>query len=237
MKGLCRLLRPKKYHGKLIVIDGTDGSGKATQLELLVDRLHQDGFNNVRTTDFPRYGKWSARLVEMYLNGRFGTADQVGARVSASFYALDRFAASFEMYRWLCEGDIVISNRYVASSKGHQGGKIHDPTDRRMFLDWLSWLEYDFFNIPREDHNILLHVPSEVNLKLIAQRGQRSYETHAGSDIHENDPKHLADAASAYRQIAYDEGWTVIECIENGTMRTREDIHQEMYESILPILR
>ena len=106
--------------GKLIVLCGTDGSGKATQAELLAERLKKEG-HDVEVVDFPNYGEKSAALVEMYLNGDFGTAEEVGPYRASVFYAVDRYASSKKMKKWLDEGKIIVSNRYVSANIGHQG--------------------------------------------------------------------------------------------------------------------
>ena len=131
----------KDYPGKFIVIDGTDGSGKATQTELLAEKLRYAGFD-VALADFPQYGKKSAGPVEEYLNGKYGPAHEVGPYRGSIFYALDRYDASFEIKEWLKQGKIVISNRYVTANMGHQGGKIKDLEEKRRFYEWLYELEY-----------------------------------------------------------------------------------------------
>jgi len=117
-----------------IVLDGTDGSGKTTQATLLVERLRKEG-HMVETADFPQYEQWSAAFAERYLRGEFGSALEVGAKRSSLFYALDRYAASFQIRSWLKEGKIVISNRYVSANKGHQLGKLR-AEERKEFLAW-----------------------------------------------------------------------------------------------------
>ncbi|HDH07740.1 MAG TPA: thymidylate kinase, partial [Candidatus Moranbacteria bacterium] len=143
--------------GKFIVIDGTDGSGKATQTKLLVERLKNDG-HDVEIADFPQYGKKSAGLIEKYLNGKYGSAEEVGPYRASIFYACDRYDASFKIRKAVEEGKIVISNRYVTANMGHQGGKIKDPEERKKYFNWLYNLEYETFSIPRPDLNIILHV-------------------------------------------------------------------------------
>ena len=117
-----------------IVIDGTDGSGKATQTQLLVEKLKSLGFD-VEIADFPQYGQKSAGLVEEYLNGVYGSAQDVGPYRASILYAVDRYAASFKIKKWLEEGKIVVSNRYVSANMGHQAGKIKDYAERDKFLD------------------------------------------------------------------------------------------------------
>ena len=158
--------------GKLIVICGTDGSGKGTQVELLYERLKKEGYP-VKITDFPQYGNKSAGMVEEYLNGKFGSAEEVGPYRGSIFYACDRYAASFDMKKWLDKGGIIISNRYVSANKGHQMSKIKDVKERIKYLDWLDNLEYEIFGIPKEDMNFLLYVPPEVGQMLVDKKGKR----------------------------------------------------------------
>ncbi len=147
-----------KYPGKLIVIDGTDGSGKTTQLKLLKEKLENEGYS-VKETDFPQYNTKSAGLVEEYLSGKYGQADEVTPYQSSIFYAVDRFDASFKIKQWLKDGYIVLSNRYVSSSLGHQGGKIDNPLERKDFFNWLYDLEYQIFNLPKPDLSLILYAP------------------------------------------------------------------------------
>src|ERR1700690_874149 len=189
--------RPK---GRFIVIDGTDGSGKATQTQLLVDELKLNNYP-VEMTDFPQYGTKSAGLIEEYLNGKYG---QVGPEAASIFYAIDRFDASFKIRQWLDSGKIVVSNRYVTANAGHQGGKIADSIDRLKFFRWLDNLEYNIFNIPKPDLNIILHMPAEMAQKLVDKKSSdmRKYANGKKRDLHEADIKHLKNAEKVYLQIA-----------------------------------
>jgi dTMP kinase len=128
-----------KARGKLLVIDGIDGSGKTTQFNLLIDSLRTAGYR-VETEDFPRYGQDSATLIEKYLNGDYG---QLTAEAASILFALDRFDASFKIRQWLDEGTIVVLNRYVTANAGHHGGKISDRIERVKFFKWLDHLEYN----------------------------------------------------------------------------------------------
>jgi dTMP kinase len=218
--------------GKLIVIDGTDGCGKATQTKQLVDRLKEEG-RRVFMLDFPRYGQRSATLVEDYLNGKFGTAEQVGPYRASIFYAGDRFAASEEIRNKLNNGEIGISNRYVSANMGHQSGKIKNLAERDRFLAWLEDLEYVKFGIPRPDQQVLLYADPEVAQKLVDNKGHREYVGGKKRDIHEADINHLKDAANAFLYCAEKFNWTVVNCSPNGTMRTPKDIGEEVYQSVI----
>jgi dTMP kinase len=219
--------------GKFIVIDGTDGSGKATQLKLLADKLKEMGYK-IETADFPQYGKKSAGLVEEYLNGNYGTAEEVGPFRASIFYAVDRYDASFKIREWLQAGKIVIANRYVTANMGHQGGKIMDEQERQKYFNWLYDLEYKIFAIPQPDTNIILHVSAEIGQKLVDQKGQREYVGGQKRDIHEADINHLKMAEKVYLQIAnIFPNFELIECVKDGAIMTREEIHEKVLKAVL----
>ena len=189
-----------QYLGKFIVIDGTDGSGKTTQFNLLVDKLKAQGFA-VEVADFPQYNTKSAGLVEEYLSGKYGGADDVTPYQSSIFYAVDRFDASFKIRQWLKDGKIVIANRYVSASLGHQGGKIENPLERKVFFNWLYELEYKLFNIPKPDLSLILHVEADIAQKLAANRHREDWVGKT-RDIHEENLNHLQKAEQVYLEIA-----------------------------------
>lgn len=218
----------------LIVICGTDGSGKGTQVRLLVKRLEREGVK-VRIEDFPRYEEPSSWFVREYLNGRFGSAGQVNAYCASLFYALDRYAASFGMKDFLADGGVVVCNRYVSANKGHQLGKIKGSLDRDKYLAWLDGLEYGMLGNPKEDLNILLYMPPEVGQQLVDKKDLRSY-TEKKRDIHEADLQHLQDAADAYLYVARKEGWTIIECVRDGKLLSIDEIHELVYARVKSFL-
>jgi dTMP kinase len=220
--------------GKLFVIEGTDGSGKGTQTNLLVDRLKKENYDVVMY-DFPRYGERSAVFVEDYLNGKYGTAKEVGPHRGSVFYGLDRYAASFEMKKQLAEGKILIANRYISANKGHQLGKIKDPIERDNFLTWLNDFEYNMLNIPKENLTMLLYVPPQIGQKLVDQKNARSY-TEKKRDIHEADLEHLMDAAEAFMYVAKKENWAVIDCTKDDDLLSIEEIHEMVYNTIKPLI-
>jgi len=218
--------------GKFIVIDGTDGSGKATQTQMLVARLESLGLA-VAMVDFPQYGEKSAGLVEKYLNGEYGEADEVGPYRASIFYACDRYDASFKIKKWLKEGKIVIANRYVTANMGHQGGKIANPLERKNYFSWLYELEYEIFNIPKPDLNIIFHVDAAVAQKLVDQKGHRDYVNGARRDLHEADINHLRRAEQVYLEIAKTfPDFTLIECTRDGQIMTRQEIHNLVWREV-----
>ncbi|MFW6025281.1 MAG: dTMP kinase, partial [Candidatus Woesearchaeota archaeon] len=217
----------KLNEGKLIVICGTDGSGKGTQTKLLKKRLKSEGYD-IETIDFPQYGKKSAGLVENYLNGVYGDSEEVGPYRASIFFACDRYDASFQIREWLKEGKIVICNRYVSANMGHQAGKIDDLKKRNEFLNWLHDLEYSIFNIPKPDVNILLYMPHEYGHKLIDKKDARRYLNGKKRDIHEKDLKHLKKAKSAYLYVSKKFNWEKINCVENDKILSIKKISNKV---------
>ncbi len=223
--------------GKFIIIDGTDGSGKATQMKLLVKRLKKEGYK-VAMTDFPQYGKKSAGLVEEYLNGKYGKAEEVGPYRASIFYACDRYNASFQIKKWLENDYIVISNRYVASNLGHQGGKIKDKKKRKKYFDWLYNLEYNIFKVPKPDLNIILHVDAKVAQKLVDRKGRRNYISGKKRDMHEKDLKHLRLAEKVFLEIAESfPDFALIECVDRKKIMSREEISNLIWNKVKTFLK
>ena len=221
----------QKAKGKLIVIDGVDGSGKGTQTKMLADTLKAEGYV-FELTDFPQYGQKSAGLVEEYLNGKYG---QVDPYKSSVFYAVDRFDASFKIRQWLDEGKIVISNRYVTASAGHQGGKIPNQAERIKYFKWLDNLEYNIFGIPKPDLNILLHVPAKVAQKLVDRKSKdlRKYAAGKKRDLHEKDLKHLENAEKVFIEISrLFPNTKMVECVERGVLLNPQQVHNKVWNLV-----
>lgn len=210
--------------GKFIVIDGTDGSGKTTQLNLLKAKLEDAGYG-VAVADFPQYNTKSAGMVEEYLSGKYGSAKEVDPYKASIFYAVDRFDASSQIKNWLAEGKIVLANRYTSASLGHQGGKIDNPLERKIFFNWLYDLEYKIFEIPKPDLTIILQVEPEISFQLARNRAREDWKGKT-KDIHENDFEHLKQAEQTYLEIAASlPGFRLIKCTHNGEILSPEAIH------------
>lgn len=226
-----------QFNGKLIVLDGIDGSGKATQAALLLERLQQEGYDAVKI-DFPQYGQKSAGLVENYLNGKYGQPDEVNPFVTSFFYALDRYDASFKMKEWLSQGKIIIADRYVSANAGHQGGKILDKEKRLAYYKWLEHYEYEVFNIPRPDLTVFLHLPPQQAQELIDQKVTRQYlPGTVKRDGHEADLAHLRRANEAYEEMAaLFPNFVKIECIDSGLL-TIEQIGDRVWSSVSDLLK
>ena len=224
--------------GRLIVIDGTDGAGKGTQTQKLLERLEAEGYQTA-VADFPRYGEKSSGLVENYLNGKYGsTGAAVDPRVASIFYAVDRYDASFEMREALKTGKVLVSNRYVSANMGHQAGKISDTAKRLKMIEWLKELEYGLFRIPVPDLTIILYVDPEIAQKLVDKKTARDYIGGKKRDIHENDIEHLRAAAESYREIAAVHDRTVlIDCMNGENLMSIDDVHERIWYEVEKMLK
>ena len=219
--------------GKLIVIEGTDGSGKSTQFRLMTERLTKENID-FRRLVFPRYSEESSALIRMYLGGAFGTKpSDVNAYAASAFYAVDRFASYKQDWgQWYEDGGLIVSDRYTTSNAVHQAAKEY-PENREAFLKWLYEFEYDKLGLPRPDLTIYLDVPTAFTEQLMRHR---EASTGTQADIHEKDTAYLATCRQTGRAAAAFYGWTVIECVRDGVMRSIEDIHEEIYRHITQCL-
>ena len=219
--------------GKLIVIEGTDGSGKSTQFRLLTDRLESEQVKFQKLV-FPQYSEPSSALIRMYLGGEFGKSpSDVNAYAASAFYSVDRYASYRKVWgKWYEEGGLVVSDRYTTSNAVHQASK--EPEDKReVFLNWLYDFEYDKLGLPRPDLVIYLDVPTDFTEKMLRYRES---ETNTHADIHEQDMQYLATCRQMGRAAAAHYGWTVIRCVRDGAMRSMENIHEEIYRHVAACL-
>lgn len=219
----------KTRKGKLIVIDGGDGSGKTTQSELLSSYLLKKGVK-VKSFDFPRYySSFHGKIVGRFLAGEFGGVNQVSPYLASLAYALDRAAAKPEMDEWLGHGGTIICNRYATSNMAHQGARL--PVEKRSeFLEWIDELEYKVHKIPREDIVIYLHVPWRIGVELTKKKGFRAY-LGGKEDILESDETHRSESEAMYLSLAKrNKNWIVIECVIDGVILTKEMIHEKVLE-------
>ena len=219
--------------GKLIVIEGTDGSGKSTQFDLLTRRLEAEGLS-FRRLRFPRYDQPSSALIRMYLGGDFGAdPDAVNAYAASTFYAVDRYASFVQDWRRDYQaGGVFLADRYTTSNAVHQGGKV-PPQERQAFFQWLYDLEYGRMGLPKPDLVLLLDMPTALSEQLMRRR---EAATHTKADIHEADSDYLARCRQTAREAAAFYGWTVISCARDGKLRTKEDIHQEIFDQVFRII-
>ena len=215
--------------GKLIVIEGTDGSGKSTQFKLLTSRLEAEN-HRFQKLVFPQYAEPSSALIRMYLGGEFGTRpSDVNAYAASTFYAVDRYASYKKVWSdWYEQGGLIVSDRYTTSNAVHQASK--EPQEKQAaFLTWLYDLEYDKLGLPKPDLVIYLDVPTDFTEAMMRRR-EADTNTHA--DIHEQDMDYLATCRRTGKAAAEFYGWTVIQCVKDGAMRSIEDIHEEIYRLV-----
>ena len=216
---------------KLIVIEGTDCSGKETQSKLLFERLKKENKKVVRFS-FPMYETSTGKIIGGPYLGKKSISDSwfkdpvsVDPKVASLYYAADRKFNINIINEYLENDYIVLLDRYVTSNMGHQASKIKDEEKRLELYKWLEKLEYDLLELPRPDKTIFLHMPYVFSIKLSQNRDEL--------DAHENDENHLRNAEIAYIEIAELYNFNVISCIENGELKTIEAISEEVYRSIL----
>ena len=223
----------KDRKGKLVVIDGGDGSGKTTQSAMLIQYLESKDVP-VKGFDFPRYySSFHGKTVGRFLAGEFGKLDDVSPYLSSLAYALDRATAKEEMDMWLSHGGMIVCNRYATSNMAHQAAKLPE-SKRKDFLEWIDELEYKVHKIPREDIVIYLHVPWAVGMELTKKKGDRGYLNGDMPDIAEADTHHRMESEAMYIALSKKrKNWVLIECVENGVMLSKDEIHQK----VLTVLR
>lgn len=212
--------------GKLIVFEGTDGSGKATQAGMLAIRLKEQGVP-FQKIDFPRYGNPFAEPARLYLDGALGKKPgDVSAYAASTLYAVDRYASYKQDWGADYEaGMLILANRYTTSNAVHQASKL-SPAERAEFLDWLFDLEYHRLGLPKPDMVLYLDLPTELSEQMLRQREQN---TGVKADIHEKDDTYLRNCRINARQIARDLGWSMVDCARDGRIRPVQDIHNEVW--------
>jgi thymidylate kinase/thymidylate synthase ThyX len=222
--------------GTFLVIEGTDGSGKGTQFKLLVDRLKKEG-HDVVTFDFPQYEQPSSYFVREYLNGNYGSAEDVGPYTGSLFYALDRYQAAPAIREALAQGKVVLANRFTGSNMGHQGTKFAHSEERRGYFIWLDNLEFVMLNIPRPDKSIVLRVPAEIAQELVDQKEARSY-TDKKRDLHEADLTHLTKAVEVYDDLCqlFPKDFQRIDCVRSGKLMDIDTIAEHLWKTVEPLL-
>lgn len=231
---LCRAtltLNRMPERGKFIVLEGIDGSGKRTQLDLLV-RAFSRRQMRLSQISFPNYSGFFGRLVARFLNGEFGSLDAVDPHFSALLYAGDRLESKAAIEAALGSGEVLLADRYIASNLAHQGART--ATDKRgEFLAWLRKLEYDVYGLPAEDLVIYLRVPVATAHNLIAEKQAREY-TDRKHDLQEADVAHLEAASAVYDDLTRQANWVKIECFDAATdhLRSPETIHKEILAAI-----
>lgn len=219
--------------GKLIVFEGTDGSGKATQTKLLCQTLEQRGIP-YKKLEFPRYEEESSALIRLYLSGAFGSkAGDVNAYAAATFFAVDRYASYRQDWGEFYEnGGLLIADRYTTSNAVHQASKL-SKEEGQAFLDWLFDFEYRLLGLPAPTRVLYLDLPTELSEQMMRRREQ---ETGTHADIHEQDEAYLRRCRENAAFVVDYCGWTKIDCAKDGAVRTIEDIHDEVLSLVEDLL-
>ena len=214
-----------------IVIEGSDGSGKKTQTRLLTERLKAEG-HIVKALAFPNYESESCYFVKRYLNGDYGTADEVDPRAASLFFALDRLDLKSEIMSAFAEKKIVVSDRFSAANLAHQGTKIKDRRKRSEFFEWLDQLEFGILKIPRPTIYLILDVPFEISMELLKRRNELEGTT---ADIHEKDYEHQKVSREIYLELHqnYPENFRLINCVsDQGEILTAKEISDTVWQTV-----
>lgn len=222
--------------GTFIALEGTDGSGKATQFRLLIERLEELGYE-VLPFDFPRYDEPSSYFIREYLNGKYGSSQQVGPYTSSLFYALDRYQAAPRIREALAAGKIVLANRFAGSNMAHQGAKFSNAEERRGYFIWVDNLEFQILGIPRPDISIVLRVPAEMAQKLVDQKAARNY-TNKKRDLHEADIAHLKKSVEVYDDLCqlFPKDFTRIDCVRSEKLMNITAVQDLVWKKVEPLL-
>lgn len=220
--------------GKLIIIEAGDGSGKATQTNLLYENLKKMNKKVAKIT-FPNYNSPASMPVKMYLNGDFGKAiDDVNPYAASVLFAVDRFASFKEDWeKYLLDDYIVLADRYTTSNMVHQGVKLNEES-LDTYLDWLFDLEFSKMNLPKPDKVFFLDVNPEITTKLI---NTRSKIENRKKDIHEENEEYLTNCYNLYKKLSQKYNWEIIDCTENGKLKTKEKIAEMILKSVMDMLK
>lgn len=222
---------PKSNIGKLIVIEGTDGSGKTTQTKLLIERLLKEGVP-AESLRFPQYEKnLFGGLIRECLDGKHGDFTKVDAKIGSVLYACDRYETMPQINKWIEEGKIIVADRYATSNQIHQGGKLRDENERADFLNWLGEMEYDKLHIRKPDLVFYLEMPLLVSIDLISKR-------EGIKDAADSDFEYLKNSKEAGRYMVERERfWERVECMDGDKLLSPEEIHEKIWEKISDILK
>ncbi len=218
--------------GKLFVIEGTDSSGKQTQLQKLKERFDKEGIP-YKSVAFPNYDSKSSELVKIYLNGELAeNPKEISPYIASTFYAADRYITFKKEYsEYYKKGGIILVDRYTTSNMVHQAGKIKDDEERKKFLDWLWDFEFNLYGLPIPTQVIFLNMPTEYAMKLMENR-KNKITNEEKKDIHERNPEHLKDAYNEALKLSKKYNWYEVQCVKDEKIRTIEDIHEEIYAEV-----
>lgn len=225
--------------GKLIVIDGIDGSGKATQTKFLENKLKKGGYK-VKVIDFPQYyNNFFGKLIGEYLSGEYGDFIKTDPKIASILYAVDRFESSVKMKKWLDKGNIVLCDRYVSANQIHQAGKIKNRKERKEFLAWLEKMEYNIFNIPKPNLTIYLDVPFEVSKVWLEKKVTKRKKKYLNGkkDVAEDNLLHLKESRlSAISLEKNNKNWKKIECCKGKVCVSPEEVSLKVFDIVKKIL-
>ena len=227
--------------GTFIVIDGTDGTGKATQTDLLVKKLTKHKIK-VKTIDFPQYkNNFFGALIGECLAGKYGVDYiNIDPHIISVMYAADRWESSSKIREWLDKGYTVIADRYVSANQIHQGGKIDDNKKRAEFLKWLDTMEHKVFKIPRPDAVLYMNLPVEITLRLLSEKSVLDKKKYlkGRTDLAETNMKHLEDSRRNGMKIVQSlNNWYDIDCSKDGAINSREEIHEKVFAIVSKVLK
>lgn len=233
-------MKKQKSKGKLIVIDGIDGSGKTTQINLLLKKLKADGFK-AKTIHFPNYDNFFGGFIGHCLSEQYYNFLNVHPKIVSVLYAADRWESSKEIKKLLDEGNIVVLDRYVSANQIHQGGKIKNAKKRNSFMSWLDEMEYGVFEIPRPNLTFYLNLPIDIVTRLLDERNtsrvHRQY-IKKGKDVHEADINFLINSRKSALKLEKEiPNFIKIECSDKENLLSRENIHEMVYKEVKKVLR
>lgn len=222
--------------GKLIIIEGSDASGKATQTSKLYDRLVSEGLK-VKKVEYPNYNSDSSALVKMYLNGDFGDkAEEVNPYIASTFYAVDRYASyKKEWEEFYKDGGIIIADRYTTSNMIHQAAKMQGE-EKDKFLDWLYEYEFNMYKLPEPDCVVFLNMPPDFSAKLMKDRANK-ITGESKKDIHESNKEFLINSYNNALYIADKYSWSKVNCTEGEAIKTIDEIHEDVYKTVKSIIQ
>jgi len=222
--------------GKLFVIEGTDSSGKQTQLEELKRRFEKEKIE-YKSVSFPNYESNSSELVKIYLSGELAeNPKEISPYIASTFYAADRYVTFKREYeKYYNNGGIILADRYTTSNMVHQAGKIEDAEERKKFLDWLWDFEFNLYGLPVPTQVMFLNMPTEYAIKLMKNR-KNKFTNEEKKDIHERNLEHLKDAYNEALKVSKKYNWYEIKCIKDNRIRTIDDIHEEIFKEIKKFL-
>ncbi|EDU38083.1 dTMP kinase [Clostridium sporogenes ATCC 15579] len=225
-------MEDKMKRGRLIVIEGSDGSGKATQTKKLYDKLVKQN-KKVKKVEFPNYKSESSALIKMYLSGEFGkNPDSVNPYASSTFYAVDRFASyKKDWEEFYLKGGIIIADRYTTSNMIHQAAKIKEVQAKDKFLNWLWDFEFEKFNLPVPDCVIFLDMPPKCSKSLMETRNNK-FTGEKEKDIHENNYEYLLESYNNSKYISEKYGWNRIECTNEDKIKSIDQINDDIIKVI-----